>query len=211
MMATTHAFVGAALASVTLLFAPGTAPAAMAAGFVGGIVPDLDVFFDHRRTLHFPVLGPAFAGVLVVVAAFVPTTVTVTLAAFVVSAAAHSVMDYFGGSKEARPWLRTTDHAVYDHARGRWLLARRWISYDGSPGDFVLGAVASVPVLALGDRRLRIATLAGLLIALVYTVFRKRIFDVWDEYVTRLPAPILAIIPRENPGSLGPDDSERDR
>lgn len=210
MMATTHAFVGAALASVTLILAPDAAPVALAAGFVGGIVPDLDVAFDHRRTFHFPVFGSITATVLVIIAAFAPSTATIALAAFVVAAAVHPVMDHLGGSRETRPWLRTTDRAVYDHYGNRWLLARRWIRYDGSPEDFGLGIVASVPVLALTDGPLRYVAIAALLVSVGYTALRRQIFDIVDSAVAALPPPVHALLsgPSEPVES---DDSERGR
>jgi hypothetical protein len=210
MMATTHAFVGAALASVTLLFAPASAPAAMAAGFLGGIVPDLDVAFDHRRTLHFPVFGSVLAAVLVLVAAVAPSTATIALAAFVLAAAVHPVMDHLGGSREPRPWLRTTDRAVYDHYGRRWLPARRWIDYDGSPADFGLGVLASVPVLAFTDGPLRTVTVTSLLVSIGYTVFRRRVFDAWDAMVAALPPTVLAVFSR-SPESVRSEEGERDR
>jgi len=210
MMATTHAFVGAALAGVTLLVAPAAAPAAMAAGFVGGIVPDLDVAFDHRRTFHFPIFGSVLAAALVLVAVLVPSTATIAVAAFVVAAALHPVMDHLGGSREARPWLRTTDRAVYDHYGRRWLPARRWIGYDGSPADFGLGVLASLPVLAFADGHLWNVAVASLLVSAGYTVFRRRVFDVWDALVAALPPAVLAVLPRA-PDSVRSDESERDR
>jgi hypothetical protein len=211
MMATTHAFVGAALASVTLLFAPAVAPLAMAAGFVGGVVPDLDVLFDHRRTLHFPVYGPFAAVLTVLLAALVPTTASIALAAFVLAAALHPVMDAFGGSKEARPWLHTTDHAVYDHYNRRWLAPRHWVRYDGSPGDFVVGAVASVPLLALATDPLWSVVVASLVVSLGYTVFRRQVVDLWERFVDALPDSISAALPLETPESVPADDGESER
>jgi hypothetical protein len=211
MMATTHAFVGAALASVTLLFAPAVAPLAMAAGFVGGVVPDLDVAFDHRRTLHFPVYGSIAAVLVVIFAALVPTAASITLAAFVAGAALHAVMDALGGSKEARPWLRTTDHAVYDHYNRRWLPPRHWVRYDGSPGDFVLGAVASAPVLALAGDPLWPVAVASLAVSLGYTVFRRQIVDLWDGFVAALPGSVSEVLPLETAESVATEEGESER
>lgn len=211
MMATTHAFVGAALASVTLVFAPGAAPIAMAAGFVGGIVPDLDVAFEHRRTLHFPVYGPVVAALVVVFAALVPTTASIAIAAFVVAAALHPVMDALGGSKEARPWLHTTDHAVYDHYNGRWLTPCHWVRYDGSPGDFVVGVVASAPLLVLATDPLWSVVVASLAVSLVYTVFRRQVVDLWEALVDALPDSVSSALPLDSPDSVPADERESER
>ena len=53
-MLPTHALAGMALALPVALVAPEYAPAALAAGFVGGVLPDLDLYTGHRKTLHFP-------------------------------------------------------------------------------------------------------------------------------------------------------------
>lgn len=142
MMATTHALIGVALAAAAYPFLPGAVPpsAVVAAGFVGGLVPDLDLFAEHRRTLHFPVGYGVLAAVLAAVVAATAAPVVVLLAVFVVSAAVHALSDVLGGSPEAEPWNPSLDIAVYDHALGRWHRPRRYVRYSGAPEDFLLGA-----------------------------------------------------------------------
>ncbi|WP_299266771.1 metal-dependent hydrolase [Halorientalis sp.] len=189
MMATTHAFVGAALASATLFFAPSVAPTAVAAGFVGGLLPDLDLVFEHRRTFHFPVLAPVGTLAVVAVGVTAPSATTITLAAFAVGAGVHATTDAAGGSTEPRPWLRTSDRAVYDHVRGRWLRARRWIRYDGAPEDFAVATLASLPMLVLGPGPNRVLAVAALVVSAGYVLVRKRLWDI--TAVVRRTAPEL--------------------
>lgn len=195
MMATTHAFVGAALASVTLLFAPEVAPAAMAAGFVGGLVPDLDLAFEHRRTFHFPVLAPLGALAVVTVAALAPSPTSITLAAFAVGAGVHATTDAFGGSTEPCPWRYTADEAVYDHVRGRWLRARRWVRYDGAPEDLGLAAVAALPMLALGSGSTQMLAMAALTVSAGYVLLRKRLWDIAAVIRRTCPDPVVRLLP----------------
>ncbi|WP_335998685.1 metal-dependent hydrolase [Halorientalis halophila] len=194
-MATTHAFVGAALASVTVLVAPEVAPAAMTAGFLGGLLPDLDLAFEHRRTFHFPVLAPLCALPVIGLAAVAPSPTTITLAAFAVGLGVHATTDIFGGSTEPCPWRYTCDRAVYDHLRGNWLDARRWIRYDGAPEDLLVAGVAALPMLLLGSTANRSLALGALALSAGYVLIRKRLWDVVDVLRRICPEPLERFLP----------------
>lgn len=183
-MATTHAFVGLSLAAATASVAPQFAVPAAAGGAAGGIFPDLDVLATHRRTLHFPAYYAGLAVAALVVAAAIPTTVTVGAATFLVAAAVHSASDALGGGPEAKPWESTSTRGVYLHARRRWLRARGWIRYDGSPEDFALGAIFALPALLVYDGGIRALALVGVATSLLYTVFREEIGEFaarWED------------------------------
>lgn len=190
MMATTHALVGMALALPVAYAAPEFAPIALVSGLIGGLVPDLDLSVEHRRTLHFPVYYSVAATLAAIVALFVPTQTTVGLAVLSLAAAVHSIMDAFGGDLQLRPWLGAGDRAVYDHYRGRWIAPRRWVRYDGAPEDLLLAvAVAAVLWPAVEDSmRALIAALVG--VSAVYTAMRKRLVRVRERIVPWLPDPV---------------------
>lgn len=179
MMLPTHALVGVALATPVAVVAPEVATPAL----VGGVLPDLDVVADHRRTLHYPTGYVLLAVPLVTVALVVPGPATVGVAVGVVAAAAHCRMDRYGGSREFRPWERKSDRAVYDHVAGRWRRAKRWTRYDGSARDLVVAAVAAVPPLVLLDGPFLVLAAAALAVGVVYTVLRRRISRVADVAV----------------------------
>jgi len=185
MMATTHAFVGLAVAAAVVVAVPTLAPAVALAAAVGalagGIFPDLDLAATHRRTLHFPVGYWVVAVPAAVAAVVVPDPVPVGVALFVLSAAIHSSSDVIGGGLETRPWLGTSDKGVYLHVRGRWLAPRQWIRYDGSPEDFLVGAAFAAPGLVAFDGAVRLAVLAMLGASLLYTLVRKKIVEVAPE------------------------------
>ena len=147
MMLPTHVLVGLALALPVAVAVPEHADIALTAGLLGGLIPDLDMYIGHRKTLHYPVYYSALAAVAAPVAALVPTTATIAAAMGLLGAAAHSVMDVFGGGLELRPWEATSSRAVYNHHHDRWLAPRRWIRYDGAPEDLVLSVVVAVPLL----------------------------------------------------------------
>lgn len=175
MMATTHGFVGLAIAAVVAVIAPEFAVAAAIGGIVGGIFPDLDVLADHRRTLHFPGYYMMVALPAIALAYVVTDMVTVGVATFLVAAAVHSLSDALGGTPSAVPWESDLEHAVYFHAADRWLPAKRWVRYDGAPEDFAVGAVFALPGLVVFAGSIRHLVLAGIVVSLVYTVFRRPI------------------------------------
>ncbi|WP_195155981.1 metal-dependent hydrolase [Halococcus agarilyticus] len=195
MMATTHALAGMALAGVTVAIAPAYAPVAVAAAGVGGAFPDLDLYADHRKTLHFPTYYAVLAAAFAVVALLVPGPLTVGLAWFFVAAALHSAMDAFGGGLELRPWHATSERAVYDHYRDRWLRPRRWIRYDGAPEDLALAVGLGLVCLAIYPNSMDLVIAAIVGISAVYALFRKPMVWIAERLVDLLPATLLEHVP----------------
>lgn len=201
MMLPTHALAGMAAALPFALAVPEFAGIALLAGFVGGLLPDLDMYAGHRKSLHYPVYYPVLAGPALVVAVLAPGPVAVGAAFLLLGAGLHSAMDVFGGGLELYPWAATSDRAVYDHFRGRWLAPRRVIPYDGSPTDLALAAVLGLS-LALAADTILVSWLVAtaLAVAIVYTAVRRRLPDVavWlidSALGTRLPEPVRARVP----------------
>jgi hypothetical protein len=184
MMVTSHAVVGVALTTPLLVVAPELAPVAALAGFAGGVFPDLDLLVGtHRKTLHFPLLGWVVAVPALTVALLAPTPVAVGLAAFTVASAVHAGMDAFGAGEELRPWERTNPYAVYLHPRGRWLRARYWVPYDGSPQDLAVTAVGALPGLLFFSGTVRLLCALAVAVAAPYTLVRKRLPPYFERIV----------------------------
>ncbi|WP_144904128.1 metal-dependent hydrolase [Halobellus captivus] len=176
MMVTTHVAAGLLLAVPVVAVAPQFTLAAAIGAILGGILPDIDLFVGtHRRTLHFPVYYSVLGVLVGAVALFAPTPVTVAAALFFLAAGLHSVSDWFGAGEELRPWERTSDRAVYLHPRRRWLRPRYLVRYDGAPEDLLLTVVFAVPAIVAFDGWLRALVVAGVLLAVAYTLFRKRV------------------------------------
>ena len=195
MMATTHALAGALLAVSLLFVAPEHTPVAFAAGVSGGLFPDLDLYAAHRRTLHYPVYYSVAALAALAVVFVVPSTVTVAVSLFLVSAALHSASDIAGGGLELRPWRGVSERAVYDHYRGRWIRPRRWIRYDGSPEDLLLAIAVAVPALAVYEGSARRVVLALLVVSGIYTLLRKPLVSVAEWLVGRIPEGFRRYVP----------------
>ena len=172
-MLPTHVLVGLALALPVAVAAPEHATVALTAGLLGGLIPDLDMYIGHRKTLHYPVYYSALAAVAAPVAVVVPTTATIAAAMALLGAAAHSMMDVFGGGLELRPWEATSSRAVYNHYHDRWLAPRRWIRYDGAPEDLLLSIAVAGPLLFALEGTLRVIVGAAVVVAVVYTAVRR--------------------------------------
>lgn len=195
MMATTHALLGAVLVAPVLVLAPEHAPSALAAGLAGGLFPDLDLYADHRRTLHFPVYYALGAGGALALAVVVPGPATVALAAALSAAAAHAALDALGGGLELRPWRGTSERAVYSHYHGRWIAPRRLVRYDGAPEDLLVALVAGGLVVHLYGGPVDALVVAALVVSAGYTLLRKHLVDVWLAAVAGLPAPLERRLP----------------
>ena len=195
MMLPTHALVGMALSLPVALSVPEFAPAALLGGFVGGVVPDLDLYAGHRRTLHFPTLYPLAAVPVSLLALARPGAATVAAAFVVLGAAAHCRMDIYGGGLELRPWEGTSERAVYDHVAREWRRPRRIVRYDGSRGDLAVSAAVGVPLLALVEWPLVALVAAALAVGTVYVFLRRRLASLAPTVFGAVPAPLDRYVP----------------
>lgn len=201
MMLPTHALTGMALALPVVYAFPEVGGIALVAGFVGGAFPDLDLYVGHRRTLHFPVYYSVLGVAAVPLAMLNPTALTVVTTVFLLGAAVHSAADSLGGGLELRPWEGTSDRAVYDHFRNRWIPPRRWVRYDGAPEDLLLALAIATPLLLLLDGPVTGIVLSSVAIAVGYALVRRRLPTVADLVVAgvlvpKVPEKALAYVPR---------------
>lgn len=199
-MLPTHALVGLAIALPISVAYPEFATLFLFSGLVGGVVPDFDIYFGHRKTLHFPVYYSVLALVAIPVAVLVQTPWIFGITIGLVSAAAHSVMDIFGGGLELRPWNATSERAVYDHVHDQWIAPRRWIRYDGAPEDLLLSLSIASPLLFVLDGRFFWVVVGALAVAVGYVVLRRTLATVAETLVDdflkqMLPEHLLTYLP----------------
>ncbi|WP_134672381.1 metal-dependent hydrolase [Halorussus marinus] len=195
MMATTHALVGVALATAVARVAPEFTVVAIAGAVLGSVFPDFDLYADHRKRLHFPVYYSILAVPLIGIALAAPGPASVAAALFVVGAALHSLMDALGGGLELEPWRGTSERAVYDHFRGRWVPPRRWIRYDGAPEDAAFAALLGLPALAVHESPVREFVAGAVAISAGYALVRKPLARVWRRTVALVPDAARPYVP----------------
>lgn len=194
-MLPTHVLAGMALALPLWAVSPEYAPVGFAAGFLGGLLPDVDLYVGHRRTLHYPVYYSVLAAAAILVALAMPSTATVALALFLAGAALHSVSDVLGAGLELRPWEGNSDRAVYDHYHGTWIRPRRLVRYDGAPGDLLLSGLLAVPLYLVLDGWLRWLVVGTVGVALSYTLLRRPLAVLAPRVARLLPEPVQAYVP----------------
>lgn len=195
MMATTHVLAGVALAAgASLLGAEVSVVVVLAAG-VGGLVPDLDLYAGHRRTLHYPVVLPVLAAVALGIATVIPRPGVLVVAFFLAGAALHAAMDVLGGGLELKPWEATSERAVYDHVRGQWIAPRRWIPYDGSPQDLGLAVLLGIPAFLAVPAPIDPLVIGLLAVSAVYAILRKPMVHATEHVLPRLPSALLGYVP----------------
>lgn len=183
MMGTTHILAGMALAAVYSGFAePGIL--ILMFSIAGSIFPDLDMPLEHRKTFHWPehfLIAALLAGIAGMV---YPNIYLQIVFLFFLNAAFHCLMDVLSCGLEPYPWQATDERAVYSHIRDEWIRPRRWISYDGSIGDLLLGLVIAVPLLQIyrGDSQYIIAGIV--FTSILYTASRKHLERLAPEKVS---------------------------
>ena len=195
MMLPTHVLAGMLLAAPLVRAAPELAPVGFAAGFLGGLFPDLDMYTGHRKTLHYPVYYSVLGVPALLAAVVVPSALTVAVALFLLGAALHSVADMHGGGLELRPWEGNSDRAVYDHHRGEWIAPRRGVRYDGAVEDLALCVTLGIPLLVLIDPPLRAVVVGTLAVAVAYTALRRRLAEIAAGLIRLLPSSLDPYLP----------------
>jgi hypothetical protein len=196
MMATTHALYGMAVGASVLAIAPEHAPVAMLVGFIAGVVPDLDFYAEHRRTLHMPVYLTLVALPVVAAGVLVPSLLTVSLATALVAMALHAVMDVAGGGLSLQPWEDQPERAVYSHFHGRWVEPLRVIDYDGAPADLLLALGAGVVLVGVTSGPLRVLVVGTLLLSACYVLIRKRLVELVTVAIRYTPRRLQVLVPR---------------
>lgn len=194
-MLPTHALVGLAIAAPLAVAMPELGSLALGGALVGSLLPDVDLYSGHRRTLHYPTGYVFLAGFAAIAAAVLATPAVVAAAFLFVGAAVHCRMDRYGGGLELRPWEGTSERAVYDHVLGRWRTPKRWVRYDGAPEDLLLAALLGGPLLIVLDTPFRWVVAGALLVAGVYTLLRRRLATLAPTVFGRVPDPIGQYVP----------------
>lgn len=203
MMQTTHMLVGMLVGGlIGLFFVPELLPIIVFVGLVGGAVPDFDMYYGHRKTLHFPV----YYFLVSVLSVFVTQILFgmgsswwsggVLFTVFITSAWMHCVMDVFGGGLELHPWRGESSRAVFSHYHDEWVAPKTGVGYDGSWRDMGLVSVLSAGILLMSSNSLVTYTVIVLFsISFVYTVLRRRLPTIALWIVSLLPERVREVLP----------------
>lgn len=180
MMLPTHIVIGLVSFLPLLYMYPLYSTPIIVGVIIGSTFPDLDLLVgNHRKTLHYPVLGILFSAISLVVFLVSSNSITAFYFALFASIFIHSFLDIIGGSLEDEPWERNRNIVVYNHIKGRWFNAKRWIPYDGSPYDLLLFCILTGVLLINRSYIDNLLYIIGILsfIAVFYTIFRRTLFS----------------------------------
>jgi hypothetical protein len=113
---------------------------------LGGVLPDLDVEWEHRKTLHYPVYYGVVTLLFLALTAISNSVVAVAGLYFFGAAALHCYTDYFVAIEKSSD-EPDGDGVLYLHPWRQWIGPKEIISYAGSPGDLLVGLLLAVPPL----------------------------------------------------------------
>lgn len=195
MMLPTHVVIGLALGAPLLVIAPEIAPVALLGVLIGSILPDLDMYSGHRRTLHYPTGYAIATAMSIPLAVWLQWPIAISGTFVLFGAALHCRMDRYGGGLELEPWKATSNRAVYDHVQRQWLTPKRWIRYDGAPEDFILMATIGLPLVFVFDGGFQWVTFIAIVVGGAYAVFRRRLAGIARTVFRHVPASVAHHVP----------------
>lgn len=185
MLFTTHFLLGLSLAAAVKLVAPQYAAAGLAA-VAGSILPDFDVLFQHRRTLHFPIASSILALFTAPFLIAAPNVVTASVFLFALGVALHCFTDLLCNGIGPDPWKHEWENAVYNHVEGEWMQPLRWIGYAGSRSDLFLLLVFAIPPVLVYGRRIQLLVAAALLISFTYVLIQEHVPRITPDTLLQL-------------------------
>ncbi len=174
MMTTTHGLIGLLTAIPMVFVSPELSFFALLGGMIGGVFPDFDLFFEHRKTLHFPFCYAIAAAVLSGVFVVYTSPLTAALFFFAIAASLHSLLDMVSCGLASNKKMEIGDSSIYNHVKGKWSSSHTVIRYDGSPEDVSVSIFTGIPSIILLEGMYEQAAIFFLTISIIYFVFRRR-------------------------------------
>jgi hypothetical protein len=153
-------------------------------GVAGGLLPDLDVIFNHRKTLHYPNIYLMIGSFLVLL--FYLTNISAILFVGIIfsSSFVHCFLDILCSGSTIKPWRESDDKAVYDHLRGKWIRPKG-LFYDGSIRDMILLSISSASLYYIAEFSdiLIYFILLNVILGLFYTSIRRKYPTYLENYI----------------------------
>ncbi|MFT4892802.1 MAG: hypothetical protein ACI8Z7_000590 [Candidatus Nanohaloarchaea archaeon] len=203
MMIFTHTVFSVGLGALLASLEPMYAGQIIGFTLLAGIFPDLDMFFEHRKTFHRPFQFSALFLLLIPFYLFTGAFYLFILLAVLVSMVSHCALDLLSNGKTARPRENPDSRAVYDHIRGEWLKPRRMV-LDGSKGDVLMLLLTGFTAFyLLYSTVFRIIVLGSVLAGVLYSVLMSHYRDYLVGDFDRFSEEIQYLL------GVGPEVSEK--
>ena len=185
MMLPTHIVMGGFIGLVLSLIDPSKASLYIYIGMFAGIIPDFDIFLEHRKTLHRPLEYLMVFTALVFSYALFQLNSVLALAALFGSMSIHCIFELFGQGKTMNPDLKTDDRGVYNHLAQNWLKPKRIVKV-GSMKDLLILTVFSIPLMFYASTSIIIVTIStlasGVLMVLLNDWLTKNLLSDYDRF-----------------------------
>lgn len=200
MMTATHMLLGMLLGYILGFIQPDIAPYLLIIGFIGGMLPDIDIAFKHKRSLHFPFYYSLIVAITLTSTIFFSSVEAVMAFTFFGAATLHCLTDVFAGSLETALGRQENEKTVYLHPENRWINSVNLIRFPGAPEDLMLSLLIGVPLLIVIQGPLEWLTAATLALGTAYSVMR---FRAYRRLQRRKKAPTIKELFEEARGTRG--------
>jgi hypothetical protein len=184
-MLPTHIVTGGFIGLVLSILDPSNSSLFIYLGMLAGILPDLDMFIEHRKTFHRPL--QYFTGFIILLLSYLGLQSSYLLAFSVIlgSMSIHCIFEIFGQGKTMNPDLKEDERCEYNHITGNWIKPRRKVKV-GSGKDLILTIAFSAPLVTVSEATIpilvSITALSGLLMYLLNDWITKELLSDYDRF-----------------------------
>mgnify|MGYP006265906321 CR=1 FL=1 len=187
MMLPTHIIVGMFLSLSVLYIEPNYINSVILVSIFGSLIPDLDMYYGHRKTLHYPVFCSIATLLSFCILIFITNIYSISLFFFFMTLSIHPLLDILSSGLEIRPWENTSKKAVYNHYSKQWIAPLHIIPYDGSKEDLSVLLILSIPLMVYLGQPFYSLIIVLNIIGILYTLSRK----ILPEFIK----PVIKIVP----------------
>lgn len=182
MMASTHILSGALIGLIFSWFESGLLLQFVAVGVVGGVLPDLDLLWEHRKTLHRPFQFSILMAASLITWWMAGNLLLLFGAVLFSGLAVHSLSEVLSQGKTMNPDLHESDRGIYNHMTGEWIRPRNVVAV-ASEQDLLFTYLLALPLLLAEVYVLRIgAILVAVLGTLNFAVNEKLTREILVDY-----------------------------
>lgn len=185
MMLPTHIVMGGFIGLALSIIDPTTLSLYIYIGMIAGVIPDVDIFLEHRKTLHRPLEYLLVFTTLIFTYALFQLNSILVVAALFGSMSIHCISELFGQGKTMNPDLKTDDRCVYNHLAQNWLKPKRVVKV-ASIRDLMILMVFSIPLMFYASMPIFIVTISvlgsGVLMVLLNDWLTKNLLSDYDRF-----------------------------
>ena len=194
-MLPTHALSGMIISLPLFYFKPELAYIGLISGLIGSVFPDSDMYWGHRKTLHYPVYYSVLAFLSLTAFLIYTTPATLAISFFLIGCTIHTLSDILTAGLELKPWKQQSKKAVYNHYSQEWIEPKHIIAYDGSKGDLAILLSLSIPLLFILGPKSKLFVFTMVIIGIIYSLLRKKLPNIGVQLIEYIPSRYMKYVP----------------